>query len=319
MTNKELIELENLEKVGFCFQYQDEHYTIRNDEFEIATRLEFLRGKKEESDFRELKMTSPYIYNPENCKKKVINPETENEEIKESRCDNKIMQVPSPDWKKLIRSPESKWIDGHEYFLTPEGFIFGVDPAFNIGTRCPIEMEFKIGTSVFYRIKDIDGKIKGLALEKETKTEPETFDFYEAMRRLYNGKRIGTNILIDYNTEIGAVTQVLRYEYWLNDEGFVTSNFDKNPGCFKKSAIYSVWFEIKEQPKTFGWDEAYRFIRIGKAVAKLSWEDKTAHIFWTLGMDNFTRKAKIGDKWIEHDCAISAKAMKATDWYVYEE
>jgi hypothetical protein len=81
MTNEELIELKEVEKIKWNFGASLSPATIclPVDQFYHFKRFKYLQGKKEESDFYELKMKNTYVYNPEGFNRKVIQTEDEPE------------------------------------------------------------------------------------------------------------------------------------------------------------------------------------------------------------------------------------------------
>ena len=110
--------------------------------------------------------------------------------------------------------------------------------------------------------------------------DQETFDFYEAIR---------------------LINQV-----W--DEAI-----------FSKHMLEGAWKEVKEQPKTFGWDEAYRLMKEGKKIAKKSWADKKKYLVFNQNPFFKNLHAMVISDSLDSEFRIGTSHLEATDWYVYEE
>ncbi len=141
--------------------------------------------------------------------------------------------------------------------------------------------------------------------------EPETFDFYEAVRRLLNGKKL---IPVDWME--GQQTK----SYYMIDlsgdiifymEGKLLSKTSLND-LFKHRE--RTWKEVKAQPKTFGWDEAYRLMKEGKGVRREGWVNKECFMLIDNNSAKFENPQAVYPK---HYFPLTTEDLDATDWYVY--
>jgi hypothetical protein len=141
---------------------------------------------------------------------------------------------------------------------------------------------------------------------KPKKQEPETFDFYEAMRRMYDGHKIE------------MVNEPGEYYFFSPIDGRLMDK-DGIPRLFNKKNLSEIWRIYKEQPKTFGWDEAYKLMKEGKKIAKKSWADKKKYLTYNQHpFFNNLHAMIISDK-LDSEFKIGTTHLESTDWYVYEE